>query len=102
MYSDRRGVGKNHPGKNLPDKRSPDKSPRKQFRENLYMGLLSGFFLLGLLKNGGGSRCVRYFWRVSGCVTTCDRGRGVKMDYGLYGPSQTVIHYVICVKIGDE
>ena len=36
---------------------SPDKSPRTQLRENLYRGLLSGFFVLGLLKIGGSEMC---------------------------------------------
>ena len=50
MYSDRRGTDKNHPGQSL-----PDKNPHKQLRENLYRGFLSGFFVLGLIKMGGGS-----------------------------------------------
>ena len=63
-------MDKNHPRQNL-----PDKSPREQLRANLYKGLLSGFFVLGLLKIGGGvPRCVTYFWEVPGCVTKCDRG----------------------------
>src|SRR6218665_878296 len=74
MYCDRRGTDKNHPGQNLPDKgpltKPPDKIPREQLRENLYRGLLSGYFVLGLLKIGG-FRDVTYFW-VSG---KCDRGR---------------------------
>jgi len=36
---------------------------------------LSGIFVLGLLKiGGGGSRCVTYFRGVPGFVTKCDRG----------------------------
>ena len=50
------GTDKNHPGQNL-----PDKSTREQLRDNLYRGLLSWFFVLGLLKMGG-RRCVTYFW----------------------------------------
>src|SRR6218665_3057984 len=78
------GMDKNHPGLNLPDKRPSDKTPGKnpleQLRENLYKGLLSGIFLLGLLKiGGGGPRCVTYFRGIPGCVTKCDRGRGVKI-----------------------
>ena len=61
MYSDSRGTDKNHPGQNFPDKRPPDKTPeqkpREQLRENLHMGLLSGFFVLGLLKIGGSEMC---------------------------------------------
>jgi len=53
-------MDKNHPKQNLPDKRPsdknhPDKNSREQFRENLYKGLLSWFFVLGLLKIGRGS-----------------------------------------------
>jgi len=50
-------MDKNHPGQNLPDKRPLDKSPREQLRENLYRELLSGIFVLGLLKIGGPGMC---------------------------------------------
>ena len=57
MYSDRRGNGQQPPRKTFqtkdPGQKPPDKSPREQLRENLYRGLLSGFFVLGLLKIGG-------------------------------------------------
>ena len=38
MYSDRRGIGQNHPGQNLPDMKNPeqnfpDKNPREQLRD---------------------------------------------------------------------
>ena len=77
MYSDRRGTDKNHPGQNLPDKRQKpsDKNPREQLRGNLYRGLLSGFFVLGLLKSGGSEMC-DVLLGVPGCVTKCDRGGG--------------------------
>src|SRR6218665_744979 len=52
MYSDRRGNGQKPPRTKPPGQR-----PRKQLRENLYMGLLSGFFVLGLLKIGGSEMC---------------------------------------------
>src|SRR6218665_2592188 len=42
------------------------------------MRLLSGIFVLGLLKIGG-PRCVTYFWGVPRWVTQCDRGRGSKL-----------------------
>ena len=61
MYSDRRGNGQNHPGLNFPDKRpsdkTPDKNPREQLTVNLYSGLLSRSFVLGLLKMGGSEMC---------------------------------------------
>src|SRR6218665_354139 len=64
MYSDRRGTDKSHPGQNLPDKRPPDKpqikNPREQLRENLYRGLLSGFFRTRPTKNGGRSKMYIY------------------------------------------
>src|SRR6218665_86663 len=84
MYSDRRGNGQKPP--RSPDKtfqtkypltKPPGKNPREQLRQNLYKGLLSGFFVLGLLKIGG-PRCVTFFRGVPGCVTKCDR-EGVKI-----------------------
>jgi len=54
MYSDKRGTDKNHPDKTFQTKdtltKLPDKNSHEQLRENLYKGLLSGFFVLGLLK----------------------------------------------------
>ena len=47
MYSAEEGTDKNHPEQTL------DKNPCEQLRENLYRGLLSEFFVLGLLKIGG-------------------------------------------------
>src|SRR6218665_2844722 len=64
MYCDRRGNGKK-PTRTKP----PDKNLREQLRYNLYRGLLSRIFVLGRIKIGG----------VPGCVTKCDRGRGVKI-----------------------
>jgi len=57
MYSDRRGNGQKPPRT-----KPPGQKPREQLRENLYMGLLSGFFVLGLLKIGG----FRDVWRTFG------------------------------------
>src|SRR6218665_1425793 len=85
MYSDRRGNGQK-----APRTKPPGQKPREQLRENSYMGLLSGFFVLGLLKIGGSEMCdVRL--GVPGCVTKCDRGRGSKlaknsMTYFMDGP----------------
>ena len=58
-------MDKNHPEQNL-----PDKNPGEQLRENLYRGLLSGFFVLGLIKMGG-PRCVTYF--AMGGPDMCDK-----------------------------
>ena len=62
MYSDRRGYGQKPPRtkpsrQKTPGQKPLDKSPREQLRENLYRGLLSGFFVLGLLKIGGSEMC---------------------------------------------
>ena len=54
----------------------PDKNPREQLRENLYRGLLSGLFVVGLIKIGRRVRDVTYFRGVPGCVTKCDNGGG--------------------------
>src|SRR6218665_2533036 len=76
------GMDKNHPGQNLPGKRPLDKSPRTKAlannRERICTGFLSGCFVLGLLKLGGSEMC-DVLWGVMGCVTKCDRGRGVKI-----------------------
>src|SRR6218665_3749021 len=61
-----------------PRTKAPDKGPREQLRENLYRGLLSGFFVLGLLKIGGSDMC-DVLLGVPVCVTKCDRGRGSKL-----------------------
>ena len=76
MYSDRRGYEQTPPRTEPSRQKPPDKSPREQLIENLYRGLLSGFFVLGLLKIGGGPRFVTYFWGGPGM---CDRGRGSKL-----------------------
>src|SRR6218665_2401525 len=83
MHFDRKGYGQGPPQTKTfqtkdPLTKPPDKNPREQLRENLYRGLLSGIFVLGLLKIGG-PICVTYFWGVPECVTKCDRGRGVKL-----------------------
>jgi len=58
MDCDRRGNGqKAIPDKTFQTKDSPDKIPREQLRENLYRELLSGYFILGLLKIGGSEMC---------------------------------------------
>src|SRR6218665_102881 len=66
--SGRRGNGQKPP-RTMPSRQKsqkdhltkpPDKNPCKQLRENLYRGLLSGFFVLRLLKLIS-PRCVTYF-----------------------------------------
>ena len=62
MYSDRRGKQiKTTPNKTFQTKdpltKPPDKNLREQLRQNLYKGLLFGFFVLGLLKIGGSEMC---------------------------------------------
>ena len=59
------GTGKIH-RRTKPSRQTLGQKPRTKALannwENLYRGLLSGFFVLGLLKMGGGPRCVTYFW----------------------------------------
>src|SRR6218665_3665650 len=75
MYSDRRGNGQK-PTRTKPPRQKPPRTIEIEF----VPGLLSGIFVLGLLKSGvGGPRCVTYFRGVPGCVTKCDRGRRVKI-----------------------
>jgi len=75
-------MGKNHPGQNLPNQRPSDKSSRTKTPQTIerefVQGLLSGFFVLGLLKMGESEMC-DVLWGVPGCVTNCDRGRGSKL-----------------------
>src|SRR6218665_590944 len=79
MYFDRRAEYGQKPPRTKPSRQKttgqkpPDKSLRKQLRENLYRGLLSGFFVLGLLKIGWGSEMCDVLLGVLGCVTKCDR-----------------------------
>ena len=59
MYSDRTGNGQRPPRakpsrQNTPSlTKAPGQNPREELRENLYRGLLSVFFVLGLLKIAG-------------------------------------------------
>src|SRR6218665_23425 len=95
MYSDRRGMDKTPPRQNLPNKRPLDNNPRKQWRENLYRGLLAGFFVLGLLKIGGGVQDVGR--TLLGWSGMCDRGlEGSKlaknsMTYFMDSPKNTIM-----------
>src|SRR6218665_182690 len=62
MYSDRRGYGQKPPWtkpsrQKTPGQKPPDKCPREKLRENLYRGVVSEFFVLGLLKFGGSEVC---------------------------------------------
>jgi len=51
-------MDKNHPEQNIPNKRqTPGQKTREQLIEILYRGLLSGFFVLDLLKIGGSEMC---------------------------------------------
>jgi len=76
MHSDRRGNGQKAP-RTKPSKqktKTPDKNSREQLRDNLYRGLLSGFFVLGLIIIGG-PRCVTYFRGGSGMCDKVWQGR---------------------------
>src|SRR6218665_3447702 len=73
MYSDRRGNGQKPP-RTKPSRQEPLRTIAREFVQ----GLLSGFFVLGLIK-WGSPRYVTYLWGVPGCVTKCDRGRELKL-----------------------
>ena len=67
------GTDKNHPGQNLLDKRPPDETPWTKpwqtIEREFVQGLLSRFFVLGLLKIGGSEmRDV-----LSGAPEMCDK-----------------------------
>ena len=80
-------------------KPSRQKTPDKT-RQNLYRGLLSGFFVLGLPKSGGPR-----------CVTKCDRGRGSKlaknsMTYFMDSPLENenfwhLVNFLPCMLRGE-
>ena len=75
-----------------PFQNPPDKNPHEQLRENLYRGLSSGIFVLGLLKIGVSEMCEVLLW-VPGCVTRCDRGGESKLaknsvTYFMDGPGR--------------
>src|SRR6218665_2155735 len=94
MYCDRRGNGQK-PTRTKP----PDKNLCEQLRQNLYRGLLSGIFVLGLLKIGGFEMC-EVLLGVPGCVTKCDRGGGSKLaknsvTYFMDGPKGLVAIYTM-------
>ena len=86
------GTDKNQPGQNPRIKTSANNW------ENLYRGLLSEIFVLGLLKMGG-PRCVTYFRGVLGCVTKFDRGRRVKIGDVLYGRPQSASEHLIPTEV---
>src|SRR6218665_3305253 len=80
MHSDRRGTDKKHPGQNLPDKRQNPRTKTPRTNEGEFVhGAFVRFFVLGLLKMGGGSEICDVLLGVPGCVTKCDRERGVKI-----------------------
>src|SRR6218665_1573212 len=97
MYSDRRGNGqkppRTKPSRQKTPGQKPGQKPPRTNEKNLYMGLLSGFVVLGLLKIGG-SRFVPCFGVVPGFMTKCDIGeRGSKLSknsvtYFMDGPMQ--------------
>ena len=68
MHFDRKGYGQRPPRtktfqtKDPPWQNPLDKNPREHLRENLYRGLLSGIFVLGLLKIWRGSKMCDVLW----------------------------------------
>src|SRR6218665_3006931 len=97
MYCDRRG-NEQKPTRAKP----PGQKPSRTIEIEFVQGLLSGIFVLGLLKSGG-PRCVTYFrGGVPGCVTKCDRGGGEKLaknsvTYFMDGPIDLDSICVICL-----
>jgi len=84
MYSDRRGNGQKPPRTKSSRQttlwqNSLDKIPREQLREYAYRRLLSGFFVLGLLKMGEGPRCATYFGGSRDVWQSVTRGKGSKL-----------------------
>ena len=68
------GTDKNQPGQNPQEKTLP-----RTIEIEFVQGTLVRDFCTRPTKNRGGPRCVTYFRGVPGCVTKCDRGRGVKI-----------------------
>jgi len=75
-------MDKNHPEPfqtKDPLTKPPGQKPPRTIEREFVRGFCPGFCTRPT-KNGGGPRCVTYFfWGVPGCVTKCDRGRGVKI-----------------------
>jgi len=63
MYSNRRGMDKNHPGQNLLDKKTPDKTPRTETPVNYTKTLCNDILCIYAYttKNWGVPRRVTYF-----------------------------------------
>src|SRR6218665_1676340 len=82
-------MDKNYPTQNLKDKRPFDKSPRQKpprtIEREFVQGLLSGFYVLGLLQSGGGASCVTYLG-VPGCVTGESELAKNSVTYFMDGP----------------
>ena len=74
-------MDKNHPGQNLPDKDPLTKplaqNPPRTIESEFVQGGFCLVFCTKPTKNR--PRCVTYFRGVPGCVTKCDRGKGVKL-----------------------
>src|SRR6218665_2287048 len=85
MYSDKRGMDKNHPEQNLSDKRPPDKKPGQKTQRTIVREFVKGAFVRVFCtrptKNrGGGPRCVTDFRGGGGpgwCGMWGERGGGV-------------------------
>src|SRR6218665_2285620 len=78
MYFDRRGNGQKPPRTKPFRQKTPGQNPREQLTENLYKGLLSGFFTRPTKNRAGGPRCVTYI--LGGGLGMCDRGEGSRVS----------------------
>src|SRR6218665_3809132 len=95
MYCERRRNGQK-PTRTKP----PRQNLREQLRQNLYRERFSGIFVLSLLKIGGWSEMCDVLSGVQGCVTKCDRERGVEIGqkynvtYFMDGPYYHLLTYI--------
>src|SRR6218665_2395564 len=81
MYSDRRGTDKTTRIKPSRQKtpgqiKAPGQKPSRTIEREFVQRDFVRIFCTRPTKNGGGPRCVTYFWGVPGCVTKCDMGEG--------------------------
>jgi len=83
MYSDRTGTDKNHPDKTFQTKdpwQTPGQKPQWTIETEFVQGGFCLVFCTRPSKIGGGVWDVWHtFEGVPGCVTKCDRGRGLKL-----------------------
>src|SRR6218665_767434 len=86
LYADRRGYvqkpSRTKPSRQKPPNKVPGHKPSRTIKREFAQRAFVRIFCTRPNKNGGGPRCVTYFWRVPGCATKCDRGKGAKLANG--------------------